>query len=99
LLAETQLLRRYTTCTVSKGAIQNNRVRRTVSFETLRSSGTRQRGQGGDLNMNFDDMVKKIDTKALKAEAKKRGIKTGCVKKADIARQLPPDVLEKLASK
>ena len=33
------------------------------------------------------------------AEAKKRGIKTGCVKKSDIARQLPPDVLEKLASK
>ena len=49
--------------------------------------------------MNFDDMVNKIDTKALKAEAKKRGIKTGCVKKADIAKQLPPDVLEKLASK
>lgn len=48
--------------------------------------------------MAIEELVKKIDTKALKAEAKKRGIKIACVKKIDIARQLPADVLERLAS-
>lgn len=48
--------------------------------------------------MELDEMVKKINTKALKEEAKKLGIKTGCVKKIDIAKQMPPDVLKKLAS-
>ena len=48
--------------------------------------------------MDFEEMVKKIDGKSLKEEAKKRGIKTGCVKKADLAKQLPPEVLEKLAA-
>ncbi len=50
------------------------------------------------VKMAIEELVKKIDTKALKAEAKKRGIKIACVKKIDIARQLPADVLEKLAS-
>jgi hypothetical protein len=48
--------------------------------------------------VKFEEMVKSIDAKSLKEEAKKRGIKTACVKKADIAKQLPPEVLEKLAS-
>ena len=49
--------------------------------------------------MDIDELTKKIDTKQLKEEAKKRGIKTACVKKIDIAKQLPPEVLEKLAAK
>lgn len=48
--------------------------------------------------MELEEMVKKIDMKALKEEAKKLGIKTGCVKKMDIAKQMPPDVIKKLAS-
>jgi len=48
--------------------------------------------------MDFEEVVKKIDGKSLKEEAKKRGIKTACVKKADIAKQLPPEVLEQLTS-
>jgi hypothetical protein len=49
--------------------------------------------------MDVEELVKKIDAKELRAEAKKRGIRTSCVKKTDIARQLPKEVLEKLASK
>jgi len=49
--------------------------------------------------MALEDLVKKIPMKELKVEAKKRGIPTGCVTKLDIAKQLPKDVLEKLASK
>lgn len=45
------------------------------------------------------DLVKKIKMKDLREEAKKRGIKTVCVKKIDIARQLPKEVLEELGSK
>lgn len=45
----------------------------------------------------IEELTKKIKMKMLKEEAKKRGIKTSCVKKADIARQLPKEVLEKLA--
>jgi BioD-like phosphotransacetylase family protein len=47
--------------------------------------------------MEIEEMVKKIDTKQLKEEAKKRGIKTSCVRKVDIAKQLPAEVLERLA--
>ena len=47
----------------------------------------------------LEELVKKIKAKALKEEAKKRGIKTGCVKKIDIAKQLPREVLEELSSK
>ena len=49
--------------------------------------------------MGIEELVKKIDTRALREEAKKRGIKTACVKKIDIAKQLPREVLEKLASR
>jgi len=47
----------------------------------------------------LEELVKKIKAKALNAEAKKRGIKTACVKKIDIAKQLPREVLEELSSK
>ena len=45
------------------------------------------------------DLVKKIKMKDLREEAKKRNIPTHCVKKIDLAKQLPKDVLEELASK
>jgi len=51
------------------------------------------------MGEELEELVKKIKAKDLNAEAKKRGIKTHCVKKIDIAKQLPRDVLEKLASK
>jgi hypothetical protein len=47
----------------------------------------------------FEGLVRKIKAKDLKEEAKKRGIRTGCVRKTEIAKQLPEEVLEKLASK
>ena len=46
--------------------------------------------------MDLEEIVKNISAKALKDEAKSRGIKTHCVKKIDLAKQLPDDVLEKL---
>ena len=46
----------------------------------------------------LEELVKKIKAKVLKEEAKKRGIKTACVKKIDIAKQLPNEVLEELGS-
>ena len=48
--------------------------------------------------MEIEEMVKRINAKQLKEEAKKRGIRTSCVRKMDIARQLPEEVLKKLAS-
>lgn len=48
--------------------------------------------------MDIEELTQKIDAKQLKEEAKKRGIKTSCVRKIDIAKQLPLEVLEKLAS-
>jgi hypothetical protein len=50
------------------------------------------------MGEELEELVKKIKGKDLNAEAKKRGIKTHCVKKIDIAKQLPQDVLEKLVS-
>jgi hypothetical protein len=50
------------------------------------------------MGEELEELVKKIKGKDLNAEAKKRGIKTHCVKKIDIAKQLPRDVLEKLVS-
>jgi len=46
--------------------------------------------------MDIEEMVKTISAKSLREEAKSRGIKTHCVKKIDLANQLPRDVLEKL---
>ena len=48
--------------------------------------------------MELEELVKKVNMKALKEEAKSLGIKTSCVKKIDIAKQMPSEVLEKLAS-
>lgn len=48
--------------------------------------------------MSIEELAKKIDAKQLRTEAKKRGIKSSCVKKIDVARQLPREVLERLAS-
>ncbi|MBN2489117.1 MAG: hypothetical protein JXA98_08820 [Methanosarcinaceae archaeon] len=46
--------------------------------------------------MSIEEIVKMISAKSLKEEAKNRGIKTHCVKKIDLAKQLPREVLEKL---
>jgi len=47
----------------------------------------------------LEELVKGIKATALKEEAKKRGIKTSCVKKIDIAKQLPREVLDELSTK
>lgn len=69
--------------------------------------GLRKRGNGGasgergclkGIVMDAEELTKKISGRVLREEAKKRGIRTSCVKKIDIARQLPPEVLERLAS-
>ncbi|OFV68480.1 MAG: hypothetical protein SCAL_000156 [Candidatus Syntrophoarchaeum caldarius] len=50
--------------------------------------------------MSLEELVKKVTAKDLKAEAKKRDIKLGrCPTKMDIAKKLPLEVLEELASK
>ncbi|MHC1636408.1 MAG: hypothetical protein ACXQTS_07340 [Candidatus Methanospirareceae archaeon] len=51
------------------------------------------------MGEEVEELVKKIKLKDLKEEAKKRGIKTGCVRKVDIAKQLPIEVLRELAKK
>ena len=53
---------------------------------------------GMEEEKELEELVKKIKAKDLREEAKKRGIKTACVKKIDIARQLPREVLEELSS-
>jgi Zn-dependent M32 family carboxypeptidase len=51
------------------------------------------------MSEELEELVKKIKAKDLNAEAKKRGIKTHCVKKLDIAKQLPREVVEELSAK
>ena len=55
----------------------------------------------GDKKMadELEELVKRIKAKDLKDEAKRRGIKTSCVKKVDIAKQLPREVVEELSAK
>ena len=45
-----------------------------------------------------EELTQRISGKALREEARKRGIRSGCARKIDIVRQLPPEVLERLAS-
>ncbi|MCX9014307.1 MAG: hypothetical protein OIN89_05885 [Candidatus Methanoperedens sp.] len=49
--------------------------------------------------MEIEELIKKIDAKELKAEAKKAGIGIRCRSKLDIAKDLPKETLEKLAGK
>jgi hypothetical protein len=51
-----------------------------------------------NADSELEELVKKISATELKAEAKKLNIKTGCVKKIDIAKQMPRETLERLAS-
>jgi hypothetical protein len=51
---------------------------------------------GGIVNMELEEMVKKIKAKPLREEAKKRGIPTHCVNKLDLAKSLPVEIVEEL---
>ena len=48
--------------------------------------------------MDVEELARKVSGKTLREEAKTRGIRTSCVKKADIVTQLPKEVLERLAA-
>jgi BioD-like phosphotransacetylase family protein len=52
-----------------------------------------------EMGEELDALVKRIAAKDLREAAKKRGIKTACVKKIDIAKQLPREVLDELSTK
>ena len=49
--------------------------------------------------MELEELVKKIDAKSLREEAKKRDISTRCVTKLNLAKALPKEVVEELAKK
>ena len=49
--------------------------------------------------MDLEEVAKNVTLKDLHPIAKEHGIRTSCVKKIDIMRQLPEEVLEELAKK
>ena len=49
--------------------------------------------------MDIEEIAKKVTLKDLRPIAKEHGIRTSCVAKIDIVRQLPEEVLEELARK
>ncbi len=49
--------------------------------------------------MDPEEVAKKVTLKDLRPIAKEHGIKTSCVKKIDIVRQLPEEVLEELVAR
>lgn len=49
--------------------------------------------------MELEELVKNVNAKELKAEAKKHGIAIRCRTKIDIAKDLPRETVEKLAGK
>jgi hypothetical protein len=57
------------------------------------------RNEVKEMGEELETLVKRIAAKDLREAAKKRGIKTACVKKIDLAKQLPREVLDELSSK
>ena len=49
--------------------------------------------------MDPEEVAKNVTLKDLRPIAKEHGIRTSCVKKMDIVRQLPEEVLEELVRK
>ena len=49
--------------------------------------------------MDPEEVAKKVTLNDLRPIAKEHGIRTSCVKKIDIVRQLPEEVLEELAAR
>ena len=49
--------------------------------------------------MDLEEVANKVTLKDLRPIAKEHGIKTSCVKKIDIVRQLPEEVLEELVAR
>jgi hypothetical protein len=49
--------------------------------------------------MDIEEIAKKVTLNDLRPIAKEHGIRTSCVKKIDIVKQLPDAVLEELAGR
>lgn len=49
--------------------------------------------------MDLEEVAKKVTLNDLRPIAKEHGIRTSCVKKIDIMRQLPEEVIEEVARK
>lgn len=60
---------------------------------------SRNQSKSEVIVMDIEEIAKKVTLKDLRPIAKEHGIKTSCVKKIDIVKQLPEDVLEELAKK